>query len=196
MSKTEKPKGRPKKYLTDAEKVQADRESAKRSNEKYYAKMKQLREMDKAKKALEKCESITKPLVGWQYHNDPISNEQVYLELEPDNKFDPNAIKVLAKKDKRHIGYIRKEDIDDVKSFMSKIQHAIVVECHKFQKRLFDLIFIVSKEKSIYDMFYESHSNMNSVYKICGQCKKKETNYYTAPYCPKCWEYIENGETW
>jgi len=100
------PKGRPRKYVSDMEKAQAERESTKRSNEKYYAKIKELREKAKVEK----------------------QNKQ-YKEVFQDK--------------------------------LSKVN--------------------------------EMYININQV---CCDCLTQKCHELTAPYCPKCWEYIENGETW
>lgn len=57
---------------------------------------------------------ITLPLVGWKYRGleqHPTRTHRDYLEFEPDNRYDPNAIKYMVQVDGKHIhaGYVCKD---------------------------------------------------------------------------------------
>ena len=77
--------------------------------------MKYLREGNPVAEVVEKYDYINCPIMGVTF--DPkriegqeklVAGQQLFLELEPHNKYDPFAIKVLDK-DKQMLGYIPKE---------------------------------------------------------------------------------------
>jgi hypothetical protein len=175
MSEIKKQKGRPRKYLTDAEKAQAERDNTKRSNEKYYAKIKEIRDKNKLEKQ-EQTEIIRRSLVGWQYHNTPKEGDKVILELEPTNPYDPNAIKVITKDTNKHVGYILRGDTELVKAFMPTIKEATISSWNKAnEKQYYDILFKVIKHKE----------------DKCDKCSNNATMHYWnygnwTRYCDKC----------
>lgn len=55
-------------------------------------------------------------------------DDDLYLELEPDNEFDPNAVKVLSK-NKNQIGYLKSD-------LAEKVKPAIINQTHINAKAL------------------------------------------------------------
>lgn len=58
--------------------------------------------------------------------------DEVHLEAEPSNKFDPNAIKVIHKH--HHLGYIPKTDNIEAKKIMDGDFKATISEFHPEKK--------------------------------------------------------------
>ena len=88
---------------------------------------------------------IRRSIVGWQFRDStPMDGEEAYLELEPDSKFDPNAIKIMSSS-MEHIGYIMRNDCEYVKSFMDAIKTARVKKVFPLNnnKGFYDIIFYI-----------------------------------------------------
>lgn len=73
----------------------------------------------------------------WFIMNFCKEGDVVTLEFEPDNKYDPNAIKVLH--GTSEIGYVPSFETDEVKEFMSKYDYYALI----YKKEMIDLFLIV-----------------------------------------------------
>ena len=68
-------------------------------------------------------------------------NDKLYLELEPDNEFDSNAIKVIFKKDgiKYHLGYVpRYYSYDLTKLLKKNVQYSAMIQSLNFESEIND----------------------------------------------------------
>ena len=62
---------------------------------------------------------------------------KVKLQLQQDNKFDPNAIKIVLK-DGRSIGYVSKQYNSDFKNVIDKILDAYIEQIYMNNKRIYN----------------------------------------------------------
>jgi len=88
---------------------------------------------------------------------------------------------------KRNLNF-KKDNLNDIKA---SLKHEIVTELNaKVEKQ----------NKRYKEIFQDKFSKVNEMYininQVCCDCLTQKCHELTAPYCPKCWEYIENGETW
>lgn len=59
----------------------------------------------------------------------------VYVEKEPNNEYDPNAVKVVLKNTNQVIGYVSKEFNEDIGEIIENIKEAFIVNMYMNRTR-------------------------------------------------------------
>lgn len=91
---------------------------------------------------------ISIPLVGNKYFEKKPSSKDINIILvkEKDNKYDPNAIKVVSIREKKYnLGYIIKDKINYINSIYDKISFYTLLKKKSDNKIYYYLIFKFNK---------------------------------------------------
>tara|TARA_B100001094_G_scaffold328826_1_gene390143 strand:- start:1120 stop:1437 length:318 start_codon:yes stop_codon:yes gene_type:complete len=91
---------------------------------------------------------ISIPLVGNKYFEKKPSNKDINIVLvkEKNNKYDPNAIKVVSIREKKYnLGYIIKDKINYINSIYDKISFYTLLKKNSKDKIYYYLIFKFNK---------------------------------------------------
>lgn len=72
--------------------------------------------------------SIPFTAVGMRFRGGHVfeAKDNIEFEPEPDNKFDPNAIKIMV--ERKHVAYVSKEDTNKIKNFINTNGEVQIVE--------------------------------------------------------------------
>jgi hypothetical protein len=177
MLNQKKKLGRPKIYLTEEQRLAIK----KQQNDRYYAKIKQSRDQTKNNDKL-KCSSCG--------INDADDNDDLCLmcisRFVHEIKFLKGIIKILKKK-------FEKPCIQCNKNNVSIRYNPYCDDCK-------GKLILPDRTKQYKKIYEDRLSKINEMYininQFCCHCLKQKCHELTAPYCPKCWEDIEYGETW